>query len=75
LTSGGKIDEPFHPDDLAKIEKKIHEIIAKNAPFTKEVWSRDKAKETFAKMGENFKVELVDTIPEGQDLKIYKQGT
>ena len=67
--------EPFHPDDLGKIEKKMHEIIAKNAPFTKEVWSRDKAKETFAKMGENFKVELVDAIPEGQDLKIYKQGT
>ena len=66
--------EPFHPDDLGKIEKKMHEIIAKNAPFTKEVWSRDKAKETFAKMGEAFKVELVDAIPEDQDLKIYKQG-
>jgi threonyl-tRNA synthetase len=52
----------------------MHEIIGRNAPFTKEVWSRDKAKETFAKMGETFKVELVDAIPEGQDLKIYKQG-
>ena len=67
-------DEPFHPDDVAKIEKKMHEIIAKNRPFTKEVWSREKAKETFAKMGETFKIELVDAIPEGEDVKIYKQG-
>ncbi len=66
--------EPFQPDDIPKIEKKMSEIIARNAPFTKEVWSRDKAKETFAGMGETFKVELVDAIPEGQDLKIYKQG-
>jgi len=67
--------EPFHPDDLGKIEKKMHEIIAKNAPFTKEVWSRDKAQDTFAAMGEGFKVELVDAIPQDQDVKIYKQGT
>lgn len=67
-------DEPFQPDDIAKIEKKMGEIINKNKPFTKEVWSRDKAKETFAKMGETFKVELVDAIPEDQDVKIYSQG-
>ncbi len=67
--------EPFHPDDLGKIEKKMHEIIAKNAPFTKEEWSRDQAKKFFAEKGETFKVELVDAIPEDQSLKIYKQGT
>jgi len=66
--------EPFHPDDLAKIEKKMHEIIQKNAPFTKEVWSRTKAKKFFKERGENFKVELVDAIPENEDVKIYKQG-
>ncbi|MGA7117602.1 MAG: threonine--tRNA ligase, partial [Hyphomicrobium sp.] len=66
--------EPFLPEDIGKIEKKMAEIIAKNAPFTKEVWSRDRAKDTFAQMGEGFKVELVDAIPEGQDLKIYRQG-
>ena len=66
--------EPFLPEDMPKIEKKMAEIIAKNAPFTKEVWSRDKAKETFAEMGEAFKVELVDAIPADQDIKIYKQG-
>jgi threonyl-tRNA synthetase len=66
--------EPFQPEDLPKIEKKMHEIIAKNAPFTKEVWSRDKAKEFFRDKGEHFKVELVDAIPAGEDVKIYKQG-
>src|SRR3990170_6287391 len=66
--------EPFHPDDLGKIEKKMHEIIAKNAPFTKEVWSRDRAKVHFRSKGELFKIELIDAIPEEQDLKIYKQG-
>ncbi len=67
--------EPFVPDDMAKIEKKMHEIIAKNAPFTKDVWSRDKAKQVFRDKGELFKIELVDAIPENQDLKIYSQGT
>ncbi len=67
--------EPFLPDDLAKIEKKMHEIIAKNAPFSKDVWSRDKAKQVFRDKGELFKIELVDAIPENQDLKIYHQGT
>jgi threonyl-tRNA synthetase len=66
--------EPFHPDDLGRIEKKMHEIIARNAPFTKEFWSRDKAKAFFKDKGEYFKIELVDAIPEGEDLKIYKQG-
>ncbi|OWW01717.1 threonine--tRNA ligase [Rhizobium sp. R72] len=67
-------NEPFTPDDLPKIEKKMKEIIARNAQFTKEVWSREKAKEVFAAKGESYKVELVDAIPTGQDLKIYYQG-
>jgi threonyl-tRNA synthetase len=66
--------EPFHPDDLGRIEAKMHEIIARNAPFTKEFWSRQKAKDFFKSKGELFKIELVDAIPEGEDLKIYKQG-
>ncbi len=67
--------EPFTPDDLARIEKKMHEIIARNAPFTKEVWSRDKAKAFFAAQGESYKIELIDAIPAGEDVKIYAQGT
>ncbi|MBZ3694986.1 threonine--tRNA ligase [Phyllobacterium calauticae] len=67
-------NEPFTPDDLPLIEKKMREIIARNKPFTKEIWSREKARKVFADKGEAYKVELVDAIPEGQDLKIYAQG-
>ncbi len=67
-------DWPFTPDDLPVIEKKMKEIIARNKPFTKEVWSRDKAREVFGGKGENYKVELLDAIPEGEDVKIYAQG-
>src|SRR5215204_4398472 len=65
---------PFTPEDLPAIEKKMREIIAKDTPFTKEVWPRDEAKRVFKEKGETFKVELVDAIPPGQDLKIYRQG-
>jgi threonyl-tRNA synthetase len=67
-------NQPFTLEDLAVIEKKMREIIARDKPFSKEVWSRDKAKQTFRAMGENFKVELVDAIPEDQQIKIYRQG-
>jgi threonyl-tRNA synthetase len=67
-------EESFTPEDLPVIEKKMAEIIASNHPFTVEVWSRDKAREVFAEKGEGFKVELVDAIPEGEDVKVYHQG-
>jgi threonyl-tRNA synthetase len=67
-------DEPFTLDDLPKIEAKMREIIARDASFTKELWSREEAKRVFAAKGEAFKVELVDAIPPGEDLKIYRQG-
>jgi threonyl-tRNA synthetase len=67
-------NQPFTPEDLPVIEKKMKEIIAHDKPFTKEVWSREKTKQTFRDMGESFKVELVDAIPEDQQIKIYKQG-
>jgi threonyl-tRNA synthetase len=67
-------NEPFTPEDFAAIEKKMREIIAKDTPFTKEVWAREQAKKVFKDKGENFKIELIDAIPPGEDLKIYKQG-
>jgi threonyl-tRNA synthetase len=67
-------NEPFTPDDFTAIEKKMREIIARDKPFTKEVWSRDEAKRVFREKGELFKVELVDAIPKDQQIKIYKQG-
>jgi threonyl-tRNA synthetase len=67
-------NEPFTSDDLPAIEKKMREIIARDKPFTREVWSRDEAKRVFRDKGELFKVELVDAIPPDQEIKIYKQG-
>jgi threonyl-tRNA synthetase len=66
--------EPFTPEDFPAIEKKMLEIIASDKPFTREVWTRDQAKEWFLAQGETFKVELVDAIPEGEEVKIYRQG-
>ncbi len=67
-------EEPFTPEDLPKIEKEMRKIIQRGSPFTKEVWSRDKTKQVFKEKGEDYKVELIDAIPEGEDLKIYAQG-
>jgi threonyl-tRNA synthetase len=67
-------NQPFTLEDLPVIEKKMKEIIARDKPFTKEIWSRDEAKKVFSDKGENFKVELIDAIPADQSLKIYKQG-
>jgi threonyl-tRNA synthetase len=65
---------PFTPEDFPAIEKKMREIIARDKPFTKEIWDRAKAKQVFRDKGEGFKVELIDAIPEDQSLKIYRQG-
>ena len=67
-------DEPFHPEDLEKIEARMREIIGRDRPFTKEVWPRDRAREYFAARGERYKAELVDAIPEGDEIRIYRQG-
>jgi len=67
-------NEPFSLDDFAAIEKKMREIIARDAPFTKQEWSREETKRVFAEKGEAFKVELVDAIPGDQSIKIYHQG-
>ncbi|KEG20140.1 threonine--tRNA ligase [Bartonella bacilliformis] len=66
--------QPFTLEDLNTIEKKMREIIQRNKFFKKEIWSREKAKKIFSDKGELYKVELIDAIPEDQDLKIYYQG-
>src|SRR6186713_212848 len=67
-------NEPFTPDDFPAIEKQMREIIGRNRPFTKEVWDRSRARSVFNDKGESYKVQLIDAIPEDQDLKIYAQG-
>jgi threonyl-tRNA synthetase len=67
-------NEPFKPEDFPAIEKKMREIIARDRPFSKRIVSREAAKEFLKSRGELFKVELVDAIPEGQEIKFYDQG-
>jgi threonyl-tRNA synthetase len=67
-------NQPFTPEDFPAIERRMREIIAGDKPFTREVWSRDEAKNVFRDKGEMFKVELVDAIPEDQQIRIYRQG-
>jgi len=67
-------DEPFTPDDLAVIERRMHEIVDRNEPITREVWERDAAIRHFASLGEKYKAEHVETLPQGEEISIYRQG-
>ncbi len=65
----------FTEEDLAKIEKTMREIVKSNTPFRREVVTRDAALALFEKMGETFKVEIIKSIPEGEEISLYKHGT
>jgi len=68
-------DQPFTPDDLARIEERMREIVARDLPIRREVWDRDEAIATFAGIGEQYKVEIIrDIIPEGEEVSVYRQG-
>lgn len=67
-------NDPFTPDDLPAIEAKMREIIAANAPFTREVWPRDAAIGFFEARGERFKAELIRDLPDGEAITVYRQG-
>ena len=66
--------EPFTEDDLEKIEKKMSEIIDKDVKTKREVWNRDKAISHFKKIGENYKAEIIKSIPESEELTVYHHG-
>ena len=67
-------DEPFTLADLPKIEKKMHEIIQRNKNFVREVWSKEESIKHFKDKGENYKVELINDLPDSEEISIYKQG-
>ncbi len=67
-------DTAFTPDDLAKIEAKMHEIVSADLPTRREVWPRDAAIAHFEKMGEHYKAELIRSIPANEDVSIYFHG-
>jgi threonyl-tRNA synthetase len=66
-------DQPFTPEDLGRIEARMAEIAAEDKPFRREVVSRDEARRRFEAMGERYKLELLDDIPEGEPVTIYHQ--
>ena len=66
--------ENFTDKDLAAIEKEMRRIIKDKRPFTREVVTREHARELFEKMGERYKLEHVDAIPAGEDISLYRHG-
>ena len=66
--------EPFTEEDLKKIEKKMLEIIDRDVKTKREVWERKKAIAHFKKIGEKYKAEIIESIPEGEELSVYHHG-
>jgi len=67
-------DEPFTVADLPKIEKRMHDIIQRNKNFVREVWSKEESIKHFKDRGEDYKVELINDLPNNEEISIYKQG-
>ena len=68
-------DEPFSDSDLAKIEKKMHEIISKDPKTKREVWDRNKAIKHFKNIGEHYKAEIIESIPKNEEVSVYYHGS
>ncbi len=67
-------DVPFSLDDLEVIEKEMRKIVERGAAFEREVWDRNEAIAYFKDKGEAYKAELIEDLPENEDIKIYRQG-
>ncbi|MHB1093007.1 threonine--tRNA ligase [Thiobacillus sp.] len=68
-------EQPFTPEDLAAIEKRMEEIVKRDLPIQREVWEREAAKKAFAALGETYKVQIIDdVIKPGEEISIYRQG-
>ena len=67
-------EEPFTPEDLERIEKRMHEIVARDETIAREVWDRDEAIRFFREQGELYKAEIIEAIPDGEPVSIYRQG-
>jgi threonyl-tRNA synthetase len=65
---------PFTPDDLIAIEAKMQQLVAEDYAISRSVLSRDDAVKFFRGLGENYKAELIESIPADQDLSLYEQG-
>jgi threonyl-tRNA synthetase len=66
--------QPFTPEDLGVIEARMQEIIKRDEKIEREVWQRDEAIKFFKQAGEKYKAEIIASIPEDQDVTLYRQG-
>ena len=66
--------EPFTPEDLEKIEARMHEIVARDEKIVREVWDRDEAVDFFTAQGERYKAEIIGAIPQREAISLYRQG-
>jgi threonyl-tRNA synthetase len=66
---------PFTPDDLAAIEQRMGELAAKNEPVVRRVLPRDEAVAYFKGLGEHYKAEIISSIPAGEDVSLYREGS
>jgi threonyl-tRNA synthetase len=66
--------EPFTPEDLERIEARMHEIVRRDEEITREVWDRDAAIAFFNGIGESYKAEYIGEIPKGEEISLYRQG-
>ncbi|MDH3428937.1 MAG: threonine--tRNA ligase [Gammaproteobacteria bacterium] len=67
-------DEPFTDDDLAVIEARMKDIVDRDERIEREVWDRDEAVEFFRGIGEEYKAEIIASIPSGESITLYRQG-
>ncbi len=65
---------PFTPEDLKAIEKKMQELVSKNMEIQRSVMSRDEAVKFFRNLGEEYKAEIIESIPANEELSLYTQG-
>ncbi|PKM10893.1 MAG: threonine--tRNA ligase [Gammaproteobacteria bacterium HGW-Gammaproteobacteria-3] len=65
---------PFTPEDLAAIEKKMEQLAAEDIAISRSVLSRDEAIKFFKNLGEDYKAEIIASIPANEDLSLYTQG-
>ncbi|VWD04401.1 threonine--tRNA ligase [Burkholderia lata] len=67
-------NRPFTPEDLEKIEKRMQELVKKDEPVTRRVVSRDEAAGYFRSIGEKYKAEIIESIPQSDEIKLYSHG-
>ena len=84
VTIGPVIDDGFYydfatehhftPEDLEKIEQRMYQLAADDIPVSRLVTTRERAIELFSRMGEHYKVQIIEDLPEGDEISLYKQG-